>query len=333
MSMIGKRILKTIILVVLLAAVVFGGAAGWVYSEFTRPGPLEQKRAVVVPVGGGVKSIAQNLAENGVIRNVHVFELGARLTDGSGSLRAGEFSFPAGASARDVIDILRDGKTIHRRMTIAEGLSSFQIVSQLNNTEGLVGSILIIPDEGSLLPETYYFSFGDKRSDVVERMQQGMREAISSMWGTRQEGLPFKSPQEVAVLASIVEKETGLPAERARVASVFINRLRLKMRLQSDPTVVYGVTQGREALGRSLTKADLKKPTPYNTYVIGGLPPEPIANPGLASIQAVLNPLSTKDLYFVADGTGGHAFARTLKEHNRNVRKWRKIKAQQNTDG
>lgn len=328
--MTGKVFLKISILIVLLGALAFGGITGWVYSEFTRPGPLAQDATVLIPPGGGVKSIAKTLAEKGVIRSAQIFELGARAMDDTASLRAGEFSFTANISARDVVAILKTGKTVQRRLTIAEGLSSSQIIAQLNGTDGLDGLIMVIPPEGSLLPETYYFSYGDRRADIIERMRQDMRQSIADLWATRKADLPLKTPDEAVVLASIVEKETGVAAERARVAGVFINRLQRGMRLQSDPTVAYGLTENGEPLGRALNKADLKKPTPYNTYLINGLPPGPIANPGMAALQAVLRPMATKDLYFVADGTGGHAFAKTLDEHNANVRRWRKFQAQQN---
>lgn len=326
-------LLKIGIVLVLLGTLGCGGFAAWVYGEFTRPGPLEQEMTVVVPPGGGVKSIANILAANGIVRSAQIFELGARamdmVGDVAGRLRAGEFAFPARISARDAAKLLQAGKTVQRRLTLAEGLSSSQIVAQLNATNGLDGFVMIIPSEGSLLPETYYFSHGDSRAAIIERMQQGMRDALGELWSDRQSGLPLKSPEQAVILASIVEKETGLAAERARVAGVFINRLRRGMRLQSDPTVAYGLTENGEALGRPLSKADLKTPTPYNTYVIAGLPPGPIANPGRDSLQAVLHPDVTQDLYFVADGSGGHAFARTLDEHNKNVRRWRKLQAEQ----
>lgn len=324
-------LIKISILFVLLGLLTIGSLAAWVYSEYTRPGPLKGDVAVVIPSGSGMKAIAGILADKGVIKSARIFEYGARATDNAANLRAGEFLFPAAISARDAAGILKSGKTVQRRLTVAEGLSSSQVVAQLNATEGLAGVLMVTPPEGSLLPETYYFSYGDTRDGIIDRMQQNMRETLAELWTGRQEGLPLRTPEEAVILASIVERETGMAAERPRVASVFINRLRKGMRLQSDPTVVYGLTGSGEPLGRSLSKADLKQPTPYNTYVIDGLPPGPIANPGLDSLKAVLHPLTTADLYFVADGTGGHAFARTLDEHNRNVRRWRKIQAEQNS--
>lgn len=326
----GRRFLQIIVLLFVLGGLAAGGVAGWVYNEFTRPGPLERDTVIVVPSGGGVKSIATMLASKGVIRSAMVFEWGARVLDDAGSLRAGEFAFPASVSAREAVTVLKSGKTVQRRLTVAEGLLSSQVIAQLNSTDGLNGVLMMTPPEGSLLPETYYFSYGDDRQTIVDRMQRDMRAAIADLWRMRQDDLPINTPDEAVVLASIVEKETGIAAERARVAAVFINRLRLGMRLQSDPTVAYGITEGVELLDRALSKADLRGKTPYNTYVIKGLPPGPIANPGIAAIEAVLHPADTDDLYFVADGSGGHAFATTLDEHNRNVRKWRKLQSENN---
>ncbi len=347
----GRLLLKITIILVLLGSLSLGGLAAWVYGAFTRPGPLENEIAVVIPPGSGVKAIASILVNNGVIDNAHVFEIGTRVMDDAARLRAGEFLFTPAISARGAADILKSGKTVQRRLTVAEGLSSSQVVAQLNATDGLDGHVMVIPPEGSLLPETYYFSYGDSRANIIERMKGDMQAVIGDLWAGRQEGLPLNSPEEAVILASIVEKETGVPEERPRVASVFINRLRKGMRLQSDPTVVYGLTENGEPLGRPLSKADLKQPTAYNTYVIDGdirardlrrddpyntyrrhgLPPGPIANPGLDAIKAVMHPMTTSDLYFVADGTGGHAFATTLDEHNRNVRRWRKLQAEQNS--
>lgn len=327
----GRRFLQIIVLLFVLGSLGTGGVIGWVYSEFTRPGPLERETVVVVPSGGGVKSIATILAKQNIIRSALVFEWSARVLGDASGLQAGEFAFPAALSVREVIDILKAGKTVQRRLTVAEGLMSSQVVSQLNGTDGLEGILMVTPPEGSLLPETYYFSYGDDRQSIVDRMQHDMRAAMDRLWSTRSQGLPIETPDEAIILASIVEKETGVAAERARVAAVFINRLRLGMRLQSDPTVSYGITEGVSLLDRALSKTDLKTETPYNTYVIKGLPPGPIANPGLAAIEAVLRPAVTDELYFVADGSGGHAFAKTLDEHNRNVRKWRKIRAELNS--
>lgn len=323
-----------IVLVIVLLLGLGGLAAGaWGYASFTRPGPLQQPTVAYIEPGSSLRGIASTLATQGIIDNPLIFRLGVRASGLAVRLQAGEYSFPVQVSPKEVARILASGETVLRRVTIAEGLTSNEVIALLMAVEGLKGVIPRSVGEGTLLPETYYFSYGDDRSAIVDRMQSAMDEALSDLWPRRAEGLPLDTPEEALVLASIVEKETGVPTERARVAAVFINRLRLGMRLQSDPTVVYGITEGAGPLDRRLTRADLRSGTPYNTYTVDGLPPGPIANPGRAAIEAVLNPAETDELYFVADGTGGHVFARTLEEHNRNVRKWRKIRDQQQIGG
>jgi len=225
---------------------------------------------------------------------------------------------------KEVAELIASGVTLVHRITVPEGLASAEIVTLLMDAEALEGDISEVPPDGALLPETYHFHRGDARTEILDRMRQSMTEALAEAWEKRAENLPLKSPQEALVLAAIVEKETGVDRERALVAGVFVNRLRKGMPLQSDPTVVYGITLGAAPLGRALTRKDLAKPTPYNTYQINGLPPGPIANPGRAALEAAVNPAETEFFYFVADGNGGHAFAKTLAEHNRNVAKWRK---------
>jgi UPF0755 protein len=322
------RIALRIIYVLLVLGVVLGGALGWGYAQFVRPGPLKAPAVVIVPRGTGVEGIAAELARGAVIFDAMVFRLGVRLTRADTALRAGEYAFPAGISAREVVALLKSGKTVVRRVTVAEGLTASQIVARLDTTDGLNGAIEKVPGEGTLLPETYHFSFGDRRKAMISRMTDAMDATLEDLWEGRATGLPLKTPMEALILASIVEKETGRSDERARIAGVFVNRLRKGMRLQSDPTVAYGLSSDGKPLGRPLTRADLKTPTPYNTYLIERLPPSPICNPGRASIAAVLGPAATDELFFVAAGSGGHAFARTLKEHNRNVARWRKIQKQ-----
>jgi UPF0755 protein len=301
-----------------------GGLFAFGYAQFVKPGPLQLPTTIIISKGAGLEAIANQLYRDGIIEFPLIFRFSARLTKAEKSLKAGEYILPASITPKDILTILKSGKTVMRRFTMAEGLTSFEIINKLNITEGLTGEAEIPPD-GALLPETYHFSFGDHRQSLADRMIADMSQTLNSFWEDREQGLPLKSPEEVLILASIVERETGVAGERARVSGVFINRLRLGMRLQSDPTVAYGITLGKGGLGRPLSRADLKARTPYNTYTIKALPPGPISNPGKASIEAVLHPMKTKELYFVADGTGGHVFATTLAEHNRNVAHWRKV--------
>lgn len=316
----------------LLLLVLAGGVAGvgyLGYREFVRPGPSSSDIQLVIPRGASTGEIAVQLEGTGVIHDALVFKIGARIYAGGRPLKAGEYLFPARASARDVVELLLSGKTVVRKVTIAEGLTSREIMALVAAAEGLEGELPATPPEGSLLPETYHYSWGDNRAALIERMQEAMRKTLDELWASRAEGLPFDSPQAALTLASIVEKETSVEAERPLVAAVFVNRLNKGMPLQSDPTVIFALTKGKAPLGRALLKADLAIDDPYNTYVNPGLPPGPIANPGRAAIAATLQPAQTNHLYFVADGTGGHAFAATLDEHNRNVAKWRKLKKKQ----
>lgn len=323
------RFLRILFLLMSAAAILAGGAFFWIKGEFGKPGPLPVEKAVVIPRGAGVDGIARLLHQEGVIANPDVFRIGVRLEQAQRGLRAGEFMFPANGSARDAMDVLLNAPPVRRRITIPEGLTTAQAVQIISATDGLSGEVPDNLPEGGLLPETYYFAFGDSREALVARMLNGSRDALDELWASRADNLPIRTPEEALILASIIEKETGVAAERELVASVFVNRLRKGMRLQSDPTVVYAVTGGSGPLGRSITRADLAIDSPYNTYKVKGLPPGPIANPGKASIAAVLNPAETDYFYFVADGKGGHAFARTLKEHNRNVANWRRLRRQQ----
>lgn len=319
-----RRLATSFLLLILLAGALAGGAVWLAVERYRAPGPLAADRTVVVPRGFGVEEIADQLEAEGVLESRWLLLGGVRFTEGRG-LRAGEYLFPAGISAEGVVGLLRSGRAVLRRVTVPEGLTSAQIVALLAAEPAMSGETPPPPPEGSLLPETYNFSWGDSRAGMVERMQRAMREAVADAWGRRGEGLPIRGPEDLVTLASIVEKETGVAAERARVAGVFVNRLRRSMRLQSDPTVIYGLTSGSGSLGRPLTRADWRHVSPFNTYVIDGLPPGPIANPGRASLLAAVAPERHDYLYFVADGTGGHAFATTLAEHNRNVARWRQV--------
>ncbi|MQX35173.1 endolytic transglycosylase MltG [Roseospira navarrensis] len=327
----GGVVRALVTLVSLLAGIaVVGAYAGWRYLQdaFTTPGPLTEPVTVVVPQGATLGSIAGQLADAGVIRDATIFEWGARLAERARDLKAGEYRFDVAVTPSGALDILTRGDVVARKVTVSEGLTTHQILDVVRSAEGLEGAVTLDPPEGSLLPETYHFTLGDTRDAILRRMMAAMDETVAELWPERQEGLPIETPEDAVILASIVEKETGLASERAHVAGVFINRLRKGMRLQSDPTVIYGITT-TGSLGRPLLRSDLREETPYNTYVIGGLPPGPISNPGRDTIAAVLNPKDTDDLFFVADGTGGHAFARTLAEHNRNVAKWRRFLREQ----
>jgi len=325
----SPRALKWLTASVMVLALVGAVAiAGWTQlnAYLGRPGPAAEPVTVVVPRGAGVAAIAQQLAEADVIRQPLMFRVAARMLGHDRDLKAGEYAFPASVTPRTVIGMLATGETVARRLTIAEGLTVAEIYDILQQTEGLRGPLPEPPPEGSLLPETYFYAFGDRRADLVRRMRRAMERTLEELWAGRAPDLPLQTPREALILASIVDKETSLARERDKVAAVFINRLRRGMRLQSDPTVIYGLTNGDGPLERTLTRRDWRHESAHNTYRIDGLPPTPIANPGRAAIEAVLDPADVDYLYFVANGTGGHAFARTLDEHNENVAYWRKIK-------
>jgi UPF0755 protein len=282
----------------------------------------------MVRPGSGTGTIASVLSEAGVIDRPLLFRIGVRLRDRATELKAGEYAFPAGASMAQVMDMLVQHEVVMHRITIAEGLTSDTALAIVNADLVLEGTP-VSATEGSLLPETYLFERGTTRAELVARMRQARETLVAELWPKRKEGLPIRSIEEAITLASIVEKETALPAERPRIAAVFVNRLRVGMRLESDPTTIYGLTKGAP-LGHPLRQSELDTPNPYSTYQIAGLPPTPICNPGRDSIAAVLNPPDSDDLFFVADGTGGHVFARTGAEHARNVARWRQIERAQN---
>jgi UPF0755 protein len=310
----------------LLFVLVAGAAAAWFgWRAYTAPGPLAEPAQVIVP-RGGTEAVGAALLRHGVVADSRAFAAASLLTRGEGRVRAAEFAFPAGASLRDVLDILRHARPVQRRLTVPEGLTARQIAALFEQAEGLIGEMPTV-SEGALLPDTYVYQYGEARAPIVRRAEAAMQAALEEAWRERAPGLPLSSPREALVLASIVEEETGAPEERARVAGVFVNRLRRGMPLQSDPTVAYAASDGA-GLDRPLTRADLDRDTPFNTYRNRGLPPAPICSPGREALRAATRPAQTEDLYFVADGTGGHAFARTLEEHNRNVTRWREIERQ-----
>lgn len=320
-----KRFLLVLGFLIITAALTIGGAAVYVYVQYTSPSNMAQERDIIIPQGTGVRGIAEIFRRENIIDEPLIFLAGVRVSQLDRSLRAGEYHFPARVSPKQAAEILATGDTVKRFVTIPEGLRSGEIIDRINLVDGLVGEITEIPKDGTLLPETYQFSFGDTKQSIVDRMRAAHDEMVEQLWPGRQQGLPFDTIDEAVILASIVERETGVAGERSRVAGVFVNRLRINMRLQSDPTVAYAISPDKR-LERALTRQDWKFESPYNTYVNAGLPPGPITNPGREAFHAVLHPAATKDLYFVADGTGGHAFAQSLKEHNRNVAKWRRIR-------
>ncbi|MEM9704834.1 MAG: endolytic transglycosylase MltG [Pseudomonadota bacterium] len=308
----------------LLAGLAVAGGGYLGYREAARPGPLTEDAVVMLKPGMSVAAIADRLAERGAIRHPRLFRALVRIRGAQAALKAGEYELQAGASLQEIVDQLIDGKSILHFFTAAEGLTTSQIIGLLNDDAILTGDVTLMPNEGELLPETYALTRGESRNQMVQRMVKAQRAALDELWPKRATELPFSTREQAVILASIVEKETGLAEERPRIAAVFVNRLKRGMRLESDPTVIYGLTAG-EPLGRGLRASELRSETPYNTYVIRGLPPTPIANPGRDAIAAVLNPAETNEIFFVADGTGGHAFAETLAEHNRNVAKWRRV--------
>lgn len=326
-----KFLLGFIAFVVLsISAVAF-----YATHEFTSAGPLTSEKIIVIPKGAGVLGMAKLLKRENVISDHYVFVVYSKLTGTSAKLQAGEYQFTPQIGMSEVLSKISRGDIYQRNFTIPEGKTSFEIVRILNSVPNLTGEVTEIPKEGSLLPNTYSYHSGESRASKIALMQSEMQEAIHELWPTRQADLPFTTIEEAITLASIVEKETGIAEERKRVAGVFINRLRSRMLLQTDPTVIYGLTMGQHKnegqgpLGRRLLLKDLKTPNPYNTYLNPGLPPGPIANPGRASIEAVLHPEKHNLLFFVADGKGGHLFAATLDEHNRNVANWRQIRKSQ----
>lgn len=314
-------------LLVALVASVFGVIA--VMHKLKEPGPLGADKIVYLPPRSDVPEMLSQLEREGVIDSPSLANFALLIEGARSKLKPGEYLFKKSASLREVIDELVAGKQLMHSLTIPEGLTSEQIAQRLRESDMLLGDILETPKEGALLPETYKFPRGFPRARLIAKMQEDQRKLLAQIWAKRAKDLPLRSPYELVTLASIVEKETGKPEERPRVAAVFANRLRKGMRLQSDPTIVYGLVGGKGTLGHGIMRSEIEKWTPYNTYAVDGLPPGPIANPGKAALEATANPANTRDLYFVADGTGGHVFAETLDQHSRNVQNWRKLEQDQ----
>lgn len=319
-------------LLIALGLALFGGLAGalfWGFYQFTSPGPLAQDTTIIIDKGG-VEQVTRQLDEAGVVAHPLVFALAVRVTGAAGRLKSGEYLFPAGIAMEDVSRLLQSGKTVDRKLVVLEGMTTWEVLQAMSSDKAGFTGPRPEAQDGDLLPATYYYKYGDARAFMVKRMRDDMMQTLTELWAKRAPGLPFASPREAVILASIVEKETARASERARVAGVFINRLNKGMKLEADPTVAYAATSGQGRLDRPISKADLAAKNPYNTYTNAGLPPGPIGNPGRAAIAAVLNPDRHEELFFVADGTGGHLFAKTLADHQKNVAKWRQIEAQRN---
>src|ERR1700753_3738296 len=324
---------NAIITLVLFVMIAVGGIYIYGKQKIEAAGPLQEDKVVNIPARAGVTDIADVLQREGVIDNNRwafigsVFALKAR-----SELKPGEYQFQKNASLRDVIGTIVEGKVVQHSITVPEGLTSEQIVARLSENDIFSGSVREVPREGTLLPETYKFPRGTPRDQVIARMQQAQKRVVAEIWEHRSVDIPIKTPEQLVTLASIVEKETGKADERSRVAAVYVNRLRQKMKLQSDPTIIYGLVGGKGTLGRPIKRSEIQQPSPYNTYVVDGLPPGPIANPGRASLEAAANPARTRDLFFVADGTGGHSFTETYDQHQKAVAKLRSLEQQQQND-
>jgi UPF0755 protein len=320
---------NAIFTILIVLAIVVGTAVVLGKQRFDTRGPLAEDKIVNIPRGLGIRDIADLLMREGVIDQPWTFVGGVIVLKARDELKFGEYQFPKQASLHDVISTIVEGKVVLHQISVPEGLTSEQIVQRLLDMDILNGNIREVPREGSLLPESYKFTRGTPREQVIQRMQQGQRRVLQEIWDHRMADLPLKSPEQLVTLASIIEKETSRPEERTRVAAVFVNRLKQKIKLQSDPTIIYGLVGGKGTLGRPIMESEIRQPTPYNTYVIEGLPPGPIANPGRASLEAAANPARTKEIFFVADGTGGHAFAENYDQHQKNVERLRAIERQQ----
>ena len=321
LSILGYLTRLALIMVISVALLI--GAGYTINEQYISQGPLPTDKVVLIK--GGLSDVVEQLVQDGVVDRPILLMAAIYINGVSSKIKAGEYMFKQKASLEEVIGTLTDGKVILQSIMIKEGLTSQQVVDHLKENQNLSGEITAVPPEGTLLPETYKFSRGMSRQQLLERMMQDQARVVKELWARRVAGLPIQSPAEMVVLASIVEKETGKADERSRVARVFLNRLDKKMRLDSDATIIYGIAGGKGSLGRPISKSDKMLQTPFNTYMIPALPPAPIGNPGRAALEAVINPSQTKELFFVADGTGGHVFAETYEQHQRNVGRWRQI--------
>lgn len=311
-----------------VAGILGFGAFRWIESACQSAGPSQVPVTVVIAKGTGLRQIADQLAQTGAVNSGPLFVAGT-VVAGNPGIQAGEYAFPAHASMAAIIDLMHRGMVVEHRLTIPEGLTSRQIVALVDKAEAMRGGLLQTPADGSLLPQTYFYHYGEPRDALIVKMTQGMSQLLDGLWAGRDPDLPITDKRQAMILASIVERETALPAERPHVAAVFENRLRIKMKLKSDATVIYAASHGGGTLDHPISRSDLALVNPYNTYMNDGLPPGPISNPGRASIEAVLHPMASDDLYFVADGSGGHVFAKTLAQHNKNVERWRQLERKQ----
>jgi UPF0755 protein len=316
---------RWVLFFIALFVTVMGGALFFGHTLLVAQGPLDATKRVVIPRGAGPATMAKVLHEEGVIGYPLLFRVALMVDPDPKPIKAGEYEVPAHTSMQALVELLQSGKLVQRRLTVPEGMTTAEIVELVRKADALSGDATVDVKEGDLLPETYFYSRDDTRDGLLLRMKQAMDKTLDEAWRKRTPGLPLANRREALILASMVEKETAIPAERSRIAAVFLNRLRLKMKLESDPTTIYGLVGGKGSFGRELTRADLQSNSPYNTYMVPGLPPGPICNPGRASILAVTQPAHDRSLYFVADGQGGHVFARTVAEHNRNVEHWKDI--------
>jgi UPF0755 protein len=321
-------ILNGLLTMLVLGLVVLGGGFLYVASQYYGDGPSAEPKTFRVESGNSLSTTANRLEEQGLISNSLIFSQFGGRVERNVVIKAGDFNIPAGASMADILKELTEGDPIRYAVTIPEGWTSWEVIQRLNDTGDLTGEVSTLPAEGSILPGSYDYVPGDARQSVLDKMQSAMATELAAVWDARQADLPIETPEQLLVLASIVEKETGVASERPQVAAVFVNRLREGMRLQSDPTIIYGITKGQSTLGRGLRRSEIEAQTPYNTYQIDGLPPTPIANPGIEALKAVANPDTHQYLYFVAKGASpseGHVFAETYAEHQDNVARYREI--------
>ncbi|HEV7718536.1 MAG TPA: endolytic transglycosylase MltG [Arsenicitalea sp.] len=326
-------VINAMLTLLVLGMLVVGGVFLYGAHSFYAPGPIKADTNFLVERGSGVTQISQGLENQGLISNRLIFQLGSWALKKKGAIKAGEYRLTANSSMADVLNEITEGKPILYGITIPEGYTSWQVVSKLNEDTRLTGGIASLPPEGSVLPDTYNYDPGVTRQSVLDQMMAAQKKAVAQVWANHDPSLPVKTSDQLVVLASIVEKETGIATERGRVAAVFANRLRKNMRLQSDPTIIYGITKGQGTLGRDLKRSEIEAATPFNTYQVDGLPPTPIANPGIDALKATANPDKTNDIYFVAAGakpSDGHLFAATYADHRKNVAKYRAIQREQN---